>query len=57
MSQLRDTFINGNLTVNGTFNNTGLNTSVDIDIDTELISIINSIEGMDSITIDTDEEV
>lgn len=57
MSQLRDTFIAGNLTVNGTFNNIGLTTSVDIDIDTELVSILNSIEGMESITIDNEEEV
>lgn len=55
MAQIKDTNINGNLSVTGNFN-IGINGSINIDIDTEFLNIIESIDGMESIIIDSDEE-
>lgn len=57
MAKLKDTYVNGNLSVSGNINVTGLFTGIDIDIDTELVEIYQSIEDVVPFPIEDDEEI
>lgn len=57
MAKLKDTYINGDLSVSGNINIIGLFTGIDVDIDTELVEIYHSIEDVVPFPVEDDEEI
>jgi hypothetical protein len=57
MAKLKNTYINGQLSISGIWNVTGHLKEIEIDIDDELLNICNSLEEQISILINPDEDI